>query len=147
MTAREHNKLIGIFLMAHGALQALIMVFICLVYGVLGSAMLIGGRQGEEQIVGAVFIGVIFFIVLFSMLFLLPQIIGGYKLLKERPNARTWGIVGSIISCLSFPFGTAVGVYGLWFLFGDMGKHLYLGGGNQYMFQAPPQPPPPSSWQ
>ena len=54
MTAKEHNRLVGIFLMAHGGLQALIMVFMCIIYGVLGSAMLIGGRKGEEQMVGAV---------------------------------------------------------------------------------------------
>jgi hypothetical protein len=76
-----------------------------------------------------------------------PQIIGGYKLWKERPNARTWGIIGSIVSCLSFPLGTAAGVYGLWFLFGDIGKQYYLGGSPQNAFNVPPQPPPPSSWQ
>ena len=68
--------------------------------------------------VGAVFIGVILLIAAISLFFVVPQIIGGYKLWKEKPNARTWGIVGSIISCLSFPIGTAAGVYGLWFLFG-----------------------------
>lgn len=147
MTAREHNRLVGIFLMAHGGFQAVIMVVLCIVYAVIGGALLIGGRQGEEQIVGAAFIGVIAIVFIFSLLFLLPQIIGGYKLWKEKPSARTWGIVGSIISCLSFPLGTAAGVYGLWFLFGDMGKQMYLGGYNQHMFQHPPQPPAPNSWQ
>ena len=153
MTAREHNRLVGIFLMAHGGMQAVIMGGICIVYGIIGAAMFAGGRQGEEQIVGAVFIGVVALILVASSIFLLPQIIGGYKLYKERPNARTWGIVGSIVSCLSFPIGTAAGVYGLWFLFGDMGKQMYLSGGGQHnMFpqyqpqQYPPQPPP-NSWQ
>lgn len=147
MTAKEHNRLVGIFLMAHGSFQAFIMIAMCIVYGVIGSAMLVGGRKGEEQMVGAVFIGVIAIIFIVSLIFLLPQIVGGYKLWKERPNARTWGIIGSIVSCLSFPIGTAAGVYGLWFLFGDMGKQFYLGGYNQGMFQHPPQPPAPNSWQ
>ena len=148
MTAREHNRLVGIFLMAHGGFQAAIMVLLSVIYGVIGSALLIGGRQGEEQIVGAAFIGVIVILVAISLIFLLPQIIGGYKLWKEKPNARTWGIIGSIISCMSFPLGTAAGVYGLWFLFGDMGKQMYLGGPDQRMFQQyPPQPPAPNSWQ
>ncbi|MEO7539009.1 MAG: hypothetical protein ABIV21_03210 [Pyrinomonadaceae bacterium] len=147
MTAKEHNRLVGIFLMAHGGFQFVIMIVMCIVYAIIGSAMLVGGQKGEEQMVGAVFIGVIALIFVVSMVFLLPQIIGGYKLWKERPNARTWGIVGSIVSCMSFPIGTAAGVYGLWFLFGDLGKQFYLGGGNQYMFQTPPQPPAPNSWQ
>lgn len=96
--------------------------------------------------VGAVFIGMVFVLFLISLVFLLPQIIGGFKLLRERPNARIWGIVGSIIACLSFPLGTAAGVYGLWFLFGDDGKRFYLGG-QQPLFRNPPQPPPPNSWQ
>jgi hypothetical protein len=145
MTAKEHNKLVGIFLMAHGGMQAAIMLILCLVYGILGSAMLVGGRQGEEKMVGAIFIGAILFIGVFALLLIIPQIIGGFKLWKERPNARTWGIVGSIVSCLSFPIGTAAGVYGLWFLFGDLGKQFYLGGHPQYAFQPPP--PPPNSWQ
>ena len=28
MTAKEHNKLVGIFLMAHGGLQAVVMVIL-----------------------------------------------------------------------------------------------------------------------
>ena len=146
MTAKEHNRLVGIFLMAHGGLQMVTIVIIALIYGVIGSAMLVGGKKGEEQMVGAIFIGMIALLVIVAALFALPQFIAGYKLWKERANARTWGIVASIISCLSFPLGTAVGVYGLWFLFGDMGKQFYLGGGtqSQNMFQ---NQPPPSSWQ
>lgn len=147
MTAKEHNRLVGIFLMAHGGLQGAIMLLMCIIYAVIGSAMVVGGRRGEEQMVGAVFIGVILLIAAISLFFVVPQIIGGYKLWKEKPNARTWGIVGSIISCLSFPIGTAAGVYGLWFLFGEEGKRFYLGGANQPMFQSPPEPPQPNSWQ
>jgi hypothetical protein len=147
MTAKEHNRLVGIFLMAHGAFQCVIMIGLCIVYAVIGAAMFVGGRPGEEQLVGSVFIGVVGFIFIFSLIFLLPQIIGGYKLWKEKPNARTWGIIASIVSCMSFPIGTAAGVYGLWFLFGDMGKQFYLGGYQQNMFQNPPQPPAPNSWQ
>ena len=123
------------------------MLLMCIIYAVIGSAMVVGGRRGEEQMVGAVFIGVILLIAVISLIFVVPQIVGGYKLWKEKPNARTWGIVGSIISCLSFPIGTAAGVYGLWFLFGEEGKRFYLGGANQPMFQSLSEPPQPSSWQ
>ncbi|CAN5501943.1 hypothetical protein BH10ACI2_BH10ACI2_20130 [soil metagenome] len=146
MTAKNHNRLVGIFLMAHGGLQAFVMVIMCLIYGGLGIAMLIGGQQGEQKFVGIAFIAAISVLAVVACLFVGPQLIGGYKLWKEKPNARIWGIVGSIISCLSFPLGTAAGVYGLWFLFGDLGRSYYLGSSNQPMFQ-PPQAPPPNSWQ
>lgn len=147
MSAKEHNRLVGIFLMAHGGLQAFVMIILCLVYGGIGVAMLIGGRQGEQKIVGLAFIGVIAFIAVLASVFVVPQLLGGYKLFKEKANARTWGIVGSIVSCLSFPLGTAAGVYGLWFLFGDEGKRYYLGGSPQNSFATQPEAPPPNSWQ
>ena len=146
MTAKEHNKLVGIFLMAHGGLQAVVMILIGLIYGGIGSVIFVNAKKSEDQMVGLVLIGMIVFLFFLALVFVLPQVIGGLKLFRERPSARTWGIIGSIISCLSFPLGTAVGVYGLWFLFGDMGKQFYLGGASQPMFQNQ-SPPPPNSWQ
>lgn len=142
MTAKEKNKLAGIFLMAHGGIQTVVMLILALVYGGVGAAMLIGGRKQEDQFVGIAFIVAIVFIFFISLIFIVPQVVGGWKMLKERPNARTWGIIGSIISCLSFPLGTAAGVFGLVFLFGDDGKQFYLGQSSQAAF-----PPPPNSWQ
>ena len=43
MTAKKHNKLIGIFLMAHGTLQAVIMTFVWLIYGGVGAGLMLGG--------------------------------------------------------------------------------------------------------
>ncbi|HEX8371008.1 MAG TPA: hypothetical protein VF604_20860 [Pyrinomonadaceae bacterium] len=143
MTAKEHNKLIGIFLMAHGGLQLLIMLFVSLIYGVMGGAMLATARRDQEAFVGGIFIVMVLFILAFALLLIVPQIIGGWKILKERPGARTWGIVASIVSCLSFPLGTAAGIYGLWFLFGEEGKRFYLGGAPQ---QQQFNPPPPNNW-
>ncbi|MBX3282242.1 MAG: hypothetical protein KF756_07170 [Acidobacteria bacterium] len=154
MTAKEHNKLVGIFLMAHGGMQALVILLLSLVYGVMGIVMMLAGaKNGGPILAGVIFIIVVIALVIAGALFCGSQILGGYKLLKERPNARTWGIIGSIVACLSFPLGTAVGVYGLWFLFGDMGKQLYLNPGMpNAMFGQPRadyqhQPPPPNSWQ
>ncbi len=158
MTAKEHNRLAGIFLMAHGGMQAVVMLIMGVIYGIMGVVMISNaGRQGEARFVGIAFIIVVAVLALFAIFFCGSQILGGYKLFKERPNARTWGIIGSIVSCLSFPLGTAAGVYGLWFLFGDMGKQMYMNPGmsqpmlNQtpqfdYQQQQYQQPPPPNSW-
>lgn len=153
MAPNEHNRLVGIFLMAHGGMQAAVMLIICIVYGIIGAAIF-GSARGDEKFVGVFFIIAILFVAIFTALFAGSQILGGYKMFKQRPNARTFGIVASIVSILSFPLGTAAGVYGLWFLFGDEGKRFYLGAGQpQPMFQDQPrtfenaQPPPPNSWQ
>ncbi|HUR97257.1 MAG TPA: hypothetical protein VMZ26_04235 [Pyrinomonadaceae bacterium] len=146
MIAKEQNKLAGIFLMVHGGLQAVVMLLLVLIYGGVGAGLSLGAKTQEEQIVGLVFIAAIVLILALSLVFVLPQLIGGWKMLKERPNARTWGIIGSVVSCLSFPLGTAAGVFGLVFLLGDEGTRFYLGGGNQYPANLP-SPPPPSGWQ
>jgi hypothetical protein len=146
MTAKEQNKLAGIFLLTHGCLQAMVMLLLCVIYGVLGSAMFISARKQEEQFVGLMFIVIIVFLAIFSFIFVIPQLIGGWKMLKERPNAKTWGVIASIVSCLSFPLGTAAGVFGLVFLFGEAGKQFYPGASQPGTY-TPPRPPQPNNWQ
>ena len=144
MTPKDQNRLAGMFLMIHGGIQAAVMILLALIYGGLGAAMVLTSSRDDEQFAGIAIFAVMIFVGVFSLIFILPQIIGGWKMLKERPNARTWGIIGSVISCLSFPLGTAAGVFGLVFLFGDAGKQFYLGqGGPRSSFP----PPPPNSWQ
>jgi|SRR5688572_7054018 len=145
MTAKEQNKLAGIFLMSHGLLQAFVMLIIGLIYCGFGVAMLATSRREDEQFAGVAIIAVMVFVLIFFLIFVIPQVVGGWKMWKERPNARTWGIVGSIVSCLSFPLGTAAGVFGLVFLFGEAGQQFYLGSGQRHY--NPPQPPAPNSWQ
>ena len=140
MTAKDHNKLLGIFLLVHGGLQAFGMLIAALIYGGMGTFMLANARRSEEQMVGWIVIGMILFLLFLTLIFVVPQLLGGWKVMKEKPGARTWGIVASIVALLSFPLGTAVGVYGLWYLFGDVGKNYYSGGGN---YSAPP---PPNNW-
>lgn len=125
MNPKEHNRLVGIFLMAHGGMQTLIMLLLSAIYGLIGAGIFASAKKQEEQMVGMFFIVVVAAVILFSLLFIIPQIVGGWKMYKEKPNARIWGIIGSIVSCMSFPIGTAAGVYGLWFLFGDEGKRFY----------------------
>jgi len=144
MTAKEHNKLLSIFMLVHGGLQIFGVIIMLLIYGGIGTAMIANARRDEEQMIGGVFIGVMLVVAFISLFFVIPQFVGGWKLLKEKTSARTWGIIASFLCLLSFPFGTAVGIYGLWFLFGEEGKRFYLSGGN--MGNNYP-PPPPNNWQ
>ncbi len=144
MTGKEHNKLVSIFLLVHAGLQIFGIIIMVLIYGGIGTAMLVNARRDEEQMIGGVFLGLMFFAVLVSLIFIVPQIVGGWKLLKEKSSGRIWGIIASIVCLISIPFGTAVGIYGLWFLLGEEGKRFYLSGGNA-VSNFPP--PPPNNWQ
>jgi hypothetical protein len=55
-------------------------------------------------------------LVVFFMALALPGLAAGWGLLNFRPWARILGIVLSAINLLNFPFGTLLGIYGLWVL-------------------------------
>ena len=143
MTAHEHNRLIGIFFLAYSGLQ--------LFFLLIGVAfmMMFGGLIAVESNVKdtaplafmAVFIGIAFVI---SLALLIPTLVGGWKIFKQKPGAKTWGIIASIVALLNFPLGMAIGIYGLWFLFGEHGQALYNGNVNN---TARFNPPPPNNWQ
>jgi hypothetical protein len=54
---------------------------------------------------------------LFCLLWAVPGLIVGIGLLTRQPWARLLGIVMSALSLMHVPFGTALGIYGLWVLF------------------------------
>jgi hypothetical protein len=148
MTAKEHNNLFGIFVLIQGGLLAFGGVFMTLIYGGIGVAMLGNARKEEEQIVGGVLMGVGMVIGVIVLLMSALYFFTGIKIRKQQSIGRTLGIVLSVLSLFSIPLGTALGIYGLWFFLGDLGKGLYLGQGS-YAANAPynPQGPGPNSWQ
>ncbi len=142
MTAKEHNKTLGILFLVYLGLQVLGLVVGLVV--IIGFSGLFLSEMGTNDAMPlGLMIGMFGVILVVSVILLIPIALAGYKIYKEKPNARIWGIIASIISLLSFPIGTALGVYGLWFLFGEQGKLFYEGG--QIGIENPP--PPPNSWQ
>ena len=85
-------------------------------------------------------------IAIIVLAFAIMDFYAAFKIGKMQPIGRTLGIVVAILSVMSFPLGTALGIYALWFFFGDQGKMLYnVGGAGAAPNYSPP--PPPNSWQ
>jgi hypothetical protein len=147
MTGRDHNKLLSIFFFVQGGLQLFGGLIAVLLYGGMGVFVMSQSRKSEEQMAGGVFLIFAVVVGVLILAFAGVTLLAGWKMLKEKQGAKTFGIIASILSLLSFPLGTALGVYGLWFLFGDAGKRFYDGGGNTTGYDAPPRPPSPNSWQ
>lgn len=145
MTAKEHNKLLSIFFLVQGGLQFVTGLFLAIIYGGMGAFVLSTSHRDEEQMMGGLFIVLAVIVAILIFAFAGFYVLTGMKLLKERSVGRVLGIIASCLALLGFPLGTALGIYGLWFLLGDAGKSFYSGqyAGSPY----PPQPPPPSSWQ
>src|SRR2546430_1761972 len=103
---RQHVPLLGWCFIVYHAIVAV--VGICL--GVIvGGAGAISGERQAMFITGAVGLAIAAFLIVIS----LPGIIAGIGLLKFRPWARILAIIIGALHLLSFPFGTALGVYTL----------------------------------
>jgi hypothetical protein len=122
MTPQDHNKVIGIMHLIWGGFNGLMMIilvpFFLLFAGIIGS----DPHAPPEMKAVFGFMGV-FFVVL-AVLFGIPPVLAGYAMLKRKSWAKVAGIVSSCLCALSFPFGTALCVYTLWFLFGE-GEHFH----------------------
>jgi hypothetical protein len=66
-------------------------------------------------------------LVVFLLATALPGLVGGIGLLRFRPWARILGIVVAVLNLIHVPFGTAVGIYGLWVLFNKETEALFSG--------------------
>jgi hypothetical protein len=93
------------------------------------------------------FFGIMFaFMIIYSLIFFAPSFVAGYAMLKRKSWARTASIVAGVLEVMSFPFGTAVGVYSFWFMFSETGKSLYNVNATRTdarpyaLHDAPPQP-------
>src|SRR5207247_9600302 len=76
---------------------------------IVSGAGVISGEREAMFVTGAVGIGIAVFLIVIA----LPGIIAGVGLLKFRPWARILAIIIGALHLLSFPFGTALGVYAL----------------------------------
>ena len=61
----------------------------------------------------------------FILILSLPGVIAGFGLLKYRPWARILTIVLSALNLMNIPFGTILGIYGLWVMLSDEGSRLF----------------------
>ena len=154
MTGREQARLLGLFFWIFTGLQIGFVVLFGLIYFVFLGAIFASiphrpNEPGPELFLPIVLL-VMIMVGVMTALFSIPKVVAGYGLRNEKSWGRVWGIIASIMACMSFPLGTALGVWGLLFLFGDDGKRYFespdygrvsIGSG-----QIVP-PPPPNSWQ
>jgi len=131
MTGKEQARLLGLLFWLLTGFQLFLVGAICIIYVVIFGAVLSSTPHRPNDPPPEIFIPIILVVaaILFVMtlLFAIPKLVAGYGLRKEKPWARTWAIVASVMAAMHFPFGTAVGVYGLIFLFGDAGKAYFDG--------------------
>ena len=127
----SHIKLLGILHVVLSSLGVLAAVIVLVVFGGLAGMLGMADHSGDSAVAVPILgsIGGIVFIVI--MLISLPGLIGGIGLLKYAPWSRMLVIVLSAIELLNVPFGTALGIYGLWVLTKPQAEALLSSGGYQ----------------
>jgi len=108
----QHVKILGMLYVVIGGLGVAAAL---IVFGVFGgvAGWIRSGRHSEAVPLVLLLGGLAMTVVLALSA---PSIIAGIGLLHFKPWARILTIILSVIHLFSVPFGTALGVYGLWAL-------------------------------
>lgn len=111
-----HVKVLGVLFLALSALGVLFALFILLTLG--GAAGVVGAAADmEDAAIALPIIGITgMALVTVTLALSLPGIFAGWGLLTFKPWARILAIVLSILHLFNVPFGTVLGIYGLWVL-------------------------------
>lgn len=121
-----HVKVLGVLHMVLGALGLVGALMLILVFG--GAAGIVGASGDRNAAVAIPILGITgTALVIFVAALSLPGLIIGVGLVQFRPWARIGGIVLSIFDLTWIPFGTLVGLYGLWVLFSQDTERLFRG--------------------
>ena len=118
---RDHLKVLGWLYAASGAVVVLLAALFGTLFGVAG---LLTGEAEGGMIIGGVGVAFALFIAAMGV----PSLACGWALLNYRPWARPLGIVLSALQLASFPFGTALGGYGLWVLLNEESRRMLEAG-------------------
>ena len=106
---KQHVTVLGYLFLANGVFMLLTGLFLSLV---LGGSAVASGDPGAAGILAGV--GGMLWIAL--LIYAVPNLLAGWGLLRRLNWARPLALVMGALSLLSFPLGTALGVYALWAL-------------------------------
>src|SRR5690348_8910376 len=119
-----HVKVLGALQIALSGFCLLGAIVLMLIFaGVMGA---VSAADDAEAMIALPVLGLTgAALVSFLLVLSLPGLVTGIGLLQRRPWARIAGIVISIIGMMFIPFGTVLGVYGLWVLFSKETERLF----------------------
>ena len=141
---RQHVTVLGVLYVVLGVMGLMAAVIVLVIFGGLASFVGVAAQNDPDAqiavpILGALAVGLCCLIGLLSA----PGVIAGVGLIKFKPWARILAIVLSILNLLNIPFGTMIGIYGLWVLLTPETEPLFRG----EPLQKPLPPAPPSGTQ
>jgi hypothetical protein len=120
-----HVKVLGVLYLVLSALGVCAALFLMLALGA-ASGIVANAAEPHDAAVAIPIIGISgTALVIFLLLVSTPGLLTGVGLLKFRPWARILGLVLSAINLINLPFGTILGIYGLWVLLSKDTERLF----------------------
>ncbi len=136
-----HVKVLATFHLILGVLGLMGSLLVVLVSGGLAGIINMAAIDDPNAFLAVPVVGLLGGILVMLILTLsVPGIIAGVGLLKRRPWARILTIVLSVLNLVIIPFGTLLGIYGLWVLLSENTAPLF-GVAPATAPVAPPTPP------
>ena len=117
---QQHINILGWIYIVLGALGFLAAIIVLL-------AMVGGGLMSGDAEAALLTSGIGFFVALIVSVLSIPNLIGGWGLLKRRPWARILVMILGALQLLNIPVGTAIGIYTLWALMRPEAQSLLRG--------------------
>ena len=122
-----HVKVLGVLFIVLSALGILAALAVGAIFGMAGFATATAGA--DDAAVALPFIGLTGgLLTAFLMIVSLPGLVAGFGLLAFKNWARILAIVLCALQLLNIPFGTIVGIYGLWVLLNRDTERLFATG-------------------
>jgi hypothetical protein len=125
----QHVKTLGILNIVWGGLGVLLGLVLLAIAGGISAIL---GRIAEyrpDTLLAFPIVGLILGVVaIFLLITSAPSVIAGIGLITFKPWARVLTIILSVLHLLNIPFGTALGIYGLWVLLSNEGERCFAAG-------------------
>jgi hypothetical protein len=118
MNMEKHVTLVAVINIAFGFLGIFLGIIL---FVILVGAGIISQDPEALTITSIVGIAVGFFLILTSI----PEVIGGFGLLKRRPWARVLVLIIAVLDLFMIPIGTIIGIYELWVLLNEDTAKLF----------------------
>lgn len=108
----KHITLVAVINIAFGFLGIFLAFFLVVI--LVGAGII---SQDPEAMKITTIVGIA--IALFLLMTSIPEIIGGFGLMKRRPWARILVLIIACLDLLLIPIGTLIGIYELWVLLNE----------------------------
>jgi ABC-type glycerol-3-phosphate transport system permease component len=110
----QHKKVLGIIYIITSVLQILVLTLLSLLWSTIFGFIMTEIEPNEARIVEFVFSILRFIPWIIVLVISIPTLITGFGLLNGQRWALMMALVLGCLKILSFPIGTAIGIYSIW---------------------------------